>query len=103
MHTLDLEGVSKKIYLNQSKKTQEKLIAYAAGVNAWVDANNKQWLPLAPEKFIFFTRFAPWQPEDLLILRENLCIMLLTNKAEQSLLIIVGWMQQLNEALNGQV
>lgn len=96
MHTLDLEGVSKKIYLNQSKKTQEKLIAYAAGVNAWVDANNKQWLPLAPESFIFSTRFAPWQPEDSILVQKFMHYTL-TNKAEQSLLTM--WlMQQLNHA-----
>tara|TARA_A100001015_G_scaffold319923_1_gene444517 strand:+ start:2141 stop:4495 length:2355 start_codon:yes stop_codon:yes gene_type:complete len=89
--TLDLDGIAKKTYANQSNQTKLYLKSYADGINAWQAQHAKDVLPLTPENFIFQIDFEPWQPQDAILILK-LMHYDLTNKGLQSLKMM--WLMQ---------
>ncbi|MEE2770017.1 MAG: penicillin acylase family protein [Pseudomonadota bacterium] len=89
--TLDLDGLAKKTYANQSNQTKVYLKSYADGINAWQAQHAKDVLPLTPENFIFQIDFEPWQPQDAILILK-LMHYDLTNKGLQSLKMM--WLMQ---------
>jgi penicillin amidase len=64
MRTLDIGGLAKRAYAGLPAEEQAALVAYARGVNAYLDAHTGAW-PL--EYYVAMARPEPWQPSDSLI------------------------------------
>jgi penicillin amidase len=77
---LDLEGRARASLLSLSPHAHLVLEAYAAGVNAWVEARRTN---LPPEFHLLFTGFEPWLPEHSLLILKFLGIGLSGNPIQE--------------------
>ena len=68
LRRLDLHGLSEQSFEDQSPAAKSALLAYAAGVNAWIETVRTQALGRgAPEFFVFGQKkIRPWTPADSL-------------------------------------
>ena len=89
LYTLSLSSVDK-----QDDATKRALIAYAAGVNAWIEQINKGALGRgAPEFFLFSTQIDAWAPADSIAIIKLMALQLSSHlesevlRAEMSLTV----------------
>ena len=80
LRALDLEGRARDCLSHLSPETRAALDAYAAGVNAWVDAHRAN---LPPEFHIFMTGFEPWRPEHSILMLKFMAMDLSDNAVEE--------------------
>ncbi|MFV0244852.1 MAG: penicillin acylase family protein [Qingshengfaniella sp.] len=77
MRRFDLYRLAARSVTAQDAATQRALTAYAAGVNAWIEAVNENALGRgAPEFFLFPPEIAPWQPADSLAVQKLMALRL---------------------------
>ncbi|MBL4805775.1 MAG: penicillin acylase family protein [Rhodobacteraceae bacterium] len=86
MRALDIYGLSRNAVANQTPETLALLLAYSAGVNAWVDVTRTQALGRgAPEFFLYSGAIAEWRPADSIALLKLMALQL-TDKAAMEVL-----------------
>ena len=74
---LDIYNLAVQSVDVQDDRTKEALVAYSAGVNAWLAEINKGALGRgAPEMFLFNHAVAPWQPADSLAITKLMALQL---------------------------
>ncbi|EET47871.1 penicillin acylase family protein [Thalassobium sp. R2A62] len=74
---LDIYNLALQSVDVQDDRTKEALVAYSAGVNAWLAEINKGALGRgAPEMFLFNHAVAPWQPADSLAITKLMALQL---------------------------
>jgi penicillin amidase len=77
MRRFDLYGAAQASVEDQDAYTGAALLAYAAGVNAWIETVNTEALGRgAPEFFLFSPQIAPWRPADSLAVLKIMALQL---------------------------
>ncbi|CAA7613937.1 putative Acyl-homoserine lactone acylase quiP [Magnetospirillum sp. LM-5] len=73
MRTLGLYRLAEASFERLDKPTRDALIAYAEGVNAWIDAHRHR---LPPEFLLLGTKPEPWRPADSLVWQRMMAMQL---------------------------
>jgi penicillin G amidase len=86
MRRLDLYGLALQSVAAQDPQTQAALVAYSAGVNAWIGEINKGARGRgAPEFFLFQPEIAAWAPADSIAILKLMALQL-TGSAQSEVL-----------------
>ena len=87
MRRLDLYGAATRSVSSLSAQTQEELLAYARGVNAWLNQVNAGARGRgAPEFFLFPAEISPWQPIDSVAIGKLLALQMTGQLSREVLL-----------------
>jgi penicillin amidase len=86
LRRLDLYGYATRSVPAQDPDTQSALLAYAAGVNAWLEIVGREALGRgAPELFLFEPEISPWQPADSIAVTNMMALQLAGHHEEEVL------------------
>ncbi|MEL7344180.1 MAG: penicillin acylase family protein, partial [Pseudomonadota bacterium] len=91
MRRLDIYGASVASVADQDAPTTEALLAYAAGVNAWLEEVNVGARGRgAPEFWLFEPVVSPWQPADSIAIGKLMALSLTEHLQEEVLRLRTG-------------
>ena len=77
LRRLDFYNLASRSFARQDAQTQAALVAYSAGVNAWLaEINEGARGRGAPEMWLFNHAIAPWQPADSLVILKLMALQL---------------------------
>ncbi|MEC9342698.1 MAG: penicillin acylase family protein, partial [Pseudomonadota bacterium] len=84
LRTVDLTGSARASYAALSPDAQAQLVAYADGVNAWLNRDRRLFEPaLTPEFLILGVEPEPWEPWQSLALLKVMALTLDSNMGEE--------------------
>jgi len=87
LRRLDFYNLASRSFARQDAQTQAALVAYSAGVNAWLaEINEGARGRGAPEMWLFNHAIAPWQPADSLVILKLMALQLLSSHLEDEVI-----------------